>query len=1012
MKSFKIYLMFLIGAIILSPKLNSEELTTAGTDFWITFLPNFHNAVHYGNSLQDWNDSLYVFITSENGASGKITYRDSSGTVYTNNFSVGAGDFYTLKVHHKTFELVGWNKSNSIANFIDQQQGERPAMNYFRVQSNNNVKVFAHSQAITTSDAANIYPTHALGKEYVILSYPTDFSNQAQHSTPSQFAVLATENDTEVYIETNADPNFSDTSNNKSRTITLDKGESYLVQASRFIGGSRDLTGSKVKSNKPVAVFSGHQRAVVPYYGYGRSRDILFEQMLPIQYLGLEYYIFPFPNTFDTGNFSERDQMRVVGVYDNTKIFIGGELAGIIDAGGHFDYSISIPFILKTSRPSLVGVMKKTSASSSQTLKDGDPFLMLIPTREQWGNSYNFYNIQATEYFVKDLDTIPGTIYEHHYATAVIHMEGIPGLLLDGEPVDPDFFYRIGSSDFYYTNLEVTTGPHRIEADSAFGLYVYGYGSANSYGYYGGSKVVRKDYIPPEIAEISAACNDHTGIISEETINDTYLAKVRVPDELRENIDIDVSGFTPGDSIAYFRYGLSNVFLDGSFTIEAVDSAGNTRSETFEIPGFTLAYHSDATPFDELDLPVYADSFLVNKVRCAEVQISNYGKFSRQIDSVNFPLGNFSLLTGLPVVVEPGETITLNLCMAEGGPFEPVRDTLVLVNECLDKSALVLEFNPVPDRDSPKFEITAEECKNEFNALLTDLGEYNYGIQEFKVTRDYNCLITGEIFTDKTARINIRRENPYLDMYYSVIIRDSSNNIAVISDSVPGFTISFESQSMNDALPDAGKYDDVYNYGSVSFGTIDCKEVMIYNYGNFDIELSDAFLKENIRFSMPLTDYPVTVRSRDSAVVTICYVPDAIDDESDRDTLSIPFGCYEKYIPIAATAIPLVIENETKCEVEIVAQTKSSPGSSYLGLVSPNPAGSNPKVNFGLDRESEVRIILTNVTGTYAEEILNSNFGAGNYIAQIDTEGLETGVYVLNFISRNLIESRKIIVVR
>ena len=40
-----------------------------GTDFWLTFMPNYHNHIH---AWHEGRDSLYVFITSKHLTKGVI----------------------------------------------------------------------------------------------------------------------------------------------------------------------------------------------------------------------------------------------------------------------------------------------------------------------------------------------------------------------------------------------------------------------------------------------------------------------------------------------------------------------------------------------------------------------------------------------------------------------------------------------------------------------------------------------------------------------------------------------------------------------------------------------------------------------------------------------------------------------------------------------------------------------------------------------------------------------------
>ena len=150
-------------------------------------------------------------------------------------------------------------------------------------------------QTITTSDAMMVLPTDVLGKRYRVMSYGSDGKLDTNgglniNSTPSEFVVTATEDNTAVTIQ----PRAQVFGNAKLNPIglTLNRGESFLVQAditTQMLNS--DLTGSVVESNKPVAVFAGHQRSSVPIENVNNvsSRDYLLEQMLPISVWGTKY---------------------------------------------------------------------------------------------------------------------------------------------------------------------------------------------------------------------------------------------------------------------------------------------------------------------------------------------------------------------------------------------------------------------------------------------------------------------------------------------------------------------------------------------------------------------------------------------------------------------------------------------------------------------------------------------------------------------------------------------------
>ena len=101
-----------------------------------------------------------------------------------------------------------------------------------------------------------------------------------------------------------------------------------------------------------------------------------------------------------------------------------------------------------------------------------DPFMMLIPPTEQFLNHYTF--------------STPASGFTKNFVNVVVPTSAISSLILDGSPINTALFSSIGSSGFSGAQVPVYLGSHTIAGDVAFGIYVYGFGSYDSYGYPGG----------------------------------------------------------------------------------------------------------------------------------------------------------------------------------------------------------------------------------------------------------------------------------------------------------------------------------------------------------------------------------------------------------------------------------------------------------------------------------------------------------------------------------------------
>lgn len=510
------FLNFLVVSIIciisLFSQTNSNYPDTKGTDFWLTFPPNFHNGKLGGGSSY-YDDSLYIFITADKPTSGVIEYVDLRGRTFTRNFNISdSTNIFTFSVFYNDLELLGYNDNEGT--LINRHNSEVITNQYFHITSDNEVTVYAHNQANSTSEACLVYPADVLGKDYFILSYNSDgkwgdYSNELSYaSTPSQFVILATEDSTIVNIIPKNETQYN---SKNTQTITLNKGEAYLVQAKITRTSLKtDLTGSEVHSDKPVAVYAGHQRATIPNDSIysNPSRDYLIEQMPPLQSWGQNAILVPFVQP-EYVTKVKNDLYRILAANDNTELYINDVQKTILNKGDFYEGELTEVCYVRASAPILVAQFKKTSEFTAVSIpfSSGDPFEMLIPPIEHFTNNYKVVNIQARQNSTSDI------VYTEHYLTIVAQDTSLSTVILDGTPVPSDSFKTIPVSNYRYANIRVNDGVHTISSDSNIGVYVYGYGEANSYGYLGGMSM------QPITLGIK---NDEAVILNENLLSQNY----------------------------------------------------------------------------------------------------------------------------------------------------------------------------------------------------------------------------------------------------------------------------------------------------------------------------------------------------------------------------------------------------------------------------------------------------------------------------------------------------------
>lgn len=880
-----------------------------GRDFWLTFPPNFHNNEDsLGFSpLDRLEHQLYIYVGSETPTTGTITIRNITGTSTTIPFSItNPAVLFEYRTYYDGIELRGFNRGGSL--MPQNSQAESPAPQSIHIQSASDVTVYAMNQARTTSDALLVLPTDALTGDYVVMSYNSDirsFSDPSA-STPSQFVVVATEDNTRVEITPTA--NTSLYLRGDVIVETLQQGESFLVQAAMDGPDNADLSGSVVRANKPVAVFGSHQRATIPiaFIGQLASRDYLIEQMSPVGTWGKSAFVTPFAkssNEIDLGT----DLYRVVAAFDSTAVIVDGAFQVLMNAGQVFESSLTRASAITTSRPALVAQFKKTTGQTGQpNQRIGDPLMMLVPPAEQFMNEYRFINVQSYEFAALN-DSTP--IYEEQFLNIVVPTLGIPGLVLDGLPVSPGMFQPIGQTPFSWTQLSMTDGVHHIKGDTTFGIYVYGYGIANSYGYIGGMAFRPLDTYPPVILS-DVRCGSVSGTIADSVLGDSRVSDITVVPGSEQNVQLVLGAFQAPQAVVQFQASLVNPFDDGSIAVDATDVVGQTTRKTIVVAGFTIGVRgrgADATPDNHtVILPV-------GKERCDSVQLENYGKYPHTLTTVRFSSGA-QVASIVPMTLAPGEQRWVHYCRqfdAEG----ITNDTLIIGDSCRERNSVAVAFEAQLDKRPPTVQTSVDPCSTSVEINISDITDIDFGLESARILESVmvNCVATpsaGEPATiiGHTVKWTISVIDPYEDAIYGYEAIDSAGNIATSIDTIPGFTLEI-----------AGVKGDfrAMNMQPYTVGLLGCELITLRNYGAFGITVPSIAFQKNVLFSAPQHQFPMYIAPGSSQSVEICFSPIEADTAFRSDTLFFLFGCTRSRLAVVSEGQLLAFDGITRCEVPV-----------------------------------------------------------------------------------------------
>lgn len=375
--------------------------------------------------------NLSLFITGQQDTQGMV---EIPGLNFSQAFTVQANRVTTVNLPSSAQSLG----SNSIARLG------------VRVTAQSDVTVYGLNQRQYTTDAFLSLPSDILGLEYLAMSYPSTYS-----SYPSQVAVVGVYDNTQVTIT----PSAAATGRPAGVpfTITLNRLDTFQLTGS----GTADLTGSIIATSAPVAVMSGVNCVNVPV-GVGWC-DHIVEMMPPVATWGKSFLTVPLATRL------KGDVFRVLASQDGTTVHINGVLAATLNRGKFYEKVLTARSQIEASAPVLVAQYSPGQGFDNVI---SDPFMMLIPPTEQFLNHYTF--------------STPASGFTKNFVNVVVPTSAISSLRLDGSPINTALFSSIGSSGFSGAQVPVSLGSHTISGDVAFGIYVYGFGSYDSYGYPGG----------------------------------------------------------------------------------------------------------------------------------------------------------------------------------------------------------------------------------------------------------------------------------------------------------------------------------------------------------------------------------------------------------------------------------------------------------------------------------------------------------------------------------------------
>lgn len=408
--------------------------SSEGTDFWFTFLQH-----------RDPDNNMVALISAREATSGTISI---PGTGWSQAISVGANQVLQVPLP-RAAETLG---------------SERVSASAVHLVSTEPVSAYIHQYFRNRSEASLVLPTPVLGTEYYVMAYTGRPDNSVNY--PSTFAIVATEDQTQVNISDLKAATEGNRSVGDNIQLTLNQGQTYQVRAD---AASKDLTGTRITSSAPVAVYSGASWSGVPANSCG-VYDNLLEITYPVSQWGQQYI--GVPTLRNSSNL-----YRVLAAENGTEVSVNGDsdFTLTLDAGEYRDFQQSGAIRIRSNKPVLVAEFLLGSECNGHPIGGtGDPSFFLLNEVTQTQDTVTVYNSNLQD------------IYEN-YLNILFRTGDEVGVLLDGAPITASLESAPGGEYSYY-RVPVSTGNHTVSSGGCGVIVtVYGYGDVESYSYGGGA---------------------------------------------------------------------------------------------------------------------------------------------------------------------------------------------------------------------------------------------------------------------------------------------------------------------------------------------------------------------------------------------------------------------------------------------------------------------------------------------------------------------------------------------
>ncbi len=463
-----------LSQCLTDPKWNNSYI---GCEYWTLDLDNYHDKYSAGLGGVYPDEAPHGVILANPGtAPAVVTF-----TCFAPDINFNVPEITIPAGEHKVVEMPRMDVDGSV---ITNRS--------VRINSNRPIVAYQFNpldfQGAYSDDSSLLIPTEVVGIEYFAMTLSTSpLEAMPMTNDPSQhgyFTVLAVEPGiTKVSVKVTAKSEHPTKPGefllpNAYNEFTLEQGQVLNIQATgKELSFKLDLTGSHIIADRKVAVFSGHEEAVVSFpevEGGCCCAEHLEEQMFPVETWDTQYLAV---KAAPRGP-SDKDLWRVVAGKQNITLKTVPPIAGIdgetLMKGEYAEGITNQSFQVIADGPIQVGQYLASQGCTDDFT--GDPALIMSVSTSQFRSNYVF--AVPKDY---DADWI-----------AVAKPVGSQ-VTLNGTALEQAKFKTVADGTFEVGYFKVQDGgPYHLESDQSFGLYQYGFSGPASYGHAGGLNLIKK----------------------------------------------------------------------------------------------------------------------------------------------------------------------------------------------------------------------------------------------------------------------------------------------------------------------------------------------------------------------------------------------------------------------------------------------------------------------------------------------------------------------------------------